>query len=313
MEYDSDTLTQSPHRPAVAHRRAGALANKRSVTLGIVKQFVLLVGGAALIGAVIAVLLWNDLGPGPIDAFIAGIHSRTGLPISGAIWITFGVINAVAWAMGRRPGVGTLLAPLVAGLVIEVVLSALDSVERADMLVARVGLQVVAIGLVGIGVGAMIASRLGAGPPELLASALSDRTGLRESVTRTGFEVGCLIVAVPLGGPVGLGTLLVAVLIGPAVLYGRRVVDAALATPSRRPRQYAPCRDRDLVDAGSADARTGAHSRGLGHTTQTQEPRHDDRRACRRSDEDAFPRHQRRLTHHRATRLLRRQHRPSLS
>jgi uncharacterized membrane protein YczE len=313
MKRYSDTLMPPPHETAVAHGPAGALVTRRPVALGVVNQFALLVGGAALIGAVIAVLLWNDLGPGPVDAFIAGIHSRTGLPISGAIWITFGVINAVAWAMGRRPGVGTLLAPLVAGLVIEVVLSALDNVERADMLVARVALQVVAIGLVGIGVGAMIASRLGAGPPELLASALSDRTGLRESVTRTGFEVSCLIVAVPLGGPVGLGTLLVAVLIGPAVLHGRRVVDGALAAPGRRRRQYARCRDRENVDGASAGAETGAHSRRLGQATQTQEPCHDDRRARRHSDEDAVPRHQRRLAHHRATRLLRRQHRPRLS
>jgi uncharacterized membrane protein YczE len=230
MEHDSITSTPAFSEPIVTDDRTDVPVDRPpTVALGPPLQLALLVGGAALIGILVALLLWNDLGPGPIDAFVVGIHSHTGLSISGAIWITFGLMNLVAWAMGRRPGIGTLLAPIVAGFVIEVVLSILDNFGPPDLIATRIALQIVAIGVAGIGVGAMVASRLGAGPPELLASALSDRTGVSESITRMGFEVSCLLAALLLGGPVGFGTILFAALIGPAVGRGCRIVDAALA------------------------------------------------------------------------------------
>jgi len=230
MEHDSATPTTAFSEPIVMDDRTDASVDRPpKLALGLPLQLALLVGGATLIGILVALLLWNDLGPGPIDAFVVGIHSHTGLSISGAIWITFGLVNLVAWVIGRRPGIGTLLAPIVAGFVIEVVLSLLDNFDPPNLIATRIALQIVAIGVVGIGVGAMVASRLGAGPPELLAGALSDRTGVSESITRMGFEVSCLLAAMLLGGPIGFGTILVAALIGPAVGRGCRIVDTALA------------------------------------------------------------------------------------
>ncbi|MGE5210944.1 MAG: hypothetical protein ACM3MM_06745, partial [Acidobacteriota bacterium] len=61
----------------------------------------------------------------------------------------------------------------------------------------------------------------------LLASAASDRTGRPEPRIRMAFELAWLAVGVVLGGPIGLGTVLVALAIGPAVAVGYRAVDAA--------------------------------------------------------------------------------------
>lgn len=280
------------------------------VILGMPTRLALLTSGAALIGLVIAVLVWNDLGPGPIDAFVVGVHTHTGLPISVSIWALFGLVNAIAWALGRRPGIGTLVAPIVAGFIIEFVLAALSAHGPADALVVRVGLQVGGIAVVGVGVGAMVASKLGAGPPELLAAALADRTGMPESMTRTGFEVSCLAGALLLGGPVGLGTLIVAALIGPAVVRGCRLVDATLAAASRRRPQYARRRDRDPVDVAPSTAGARTVDRAPEHPMYGQEPHHDDRRERPRCRDATVPRHQRRLPHHRTPGLLRRAHRP---
>ncbi len=48
------------------------------------------------------------------------------------------------------------------------------------------------------------------------------------------FELTWLAVGVMLGGPIGVGTVLVALTIGPAVAVGSRAVDAAAVNCSAR-------------------------------------------------------------------------------
>jgi uncharacterized membrane protein YczE len=87
--------------------------------------------------------------------------------------------------------------------------------------------------VVGLGAGAVIASGLGAGMGELLATAASDRTGKAEALMRTGFELTWLVSGVALGGTAGLGTVIVAVMIGSSVRLGYRTMTAAV-NPLRR-------------------------------------------------------------------------------
>jgi len=102
-----------------------------------------------------------------------------------------------------------------------------DGFEPPDAFVRVAMIHVAAVVVVGLGAGALIVSRLGAGSGELLASAASDRTGRPEPGLRMAFELTWLGVGVVLGGPIGVGTVLVALTIGPAVAVGYRAVDAA--------------------------------------------------------------------------------------
>jgi uncharacterized protein len=105
-----------------------------------------------------------------------------------------------------------------------------------DSLLARLVIHVIAICLLGLGAGALIVSRLGAGSGELLSAAASDRTGRPEPRVRMVIELTWLAVGVALGGPVGLGTIIVALTIGPAVAVGYRFVDGAVVTTTQRSR-----------------------------------------------------------------------------
>jgi uncharacterized membrane protein YczE len=77
-------------------------------------------------------------------------------------------------------------------------------------------------------------SGLGAGSGELLAAAASDRVGRPESLVRPMFEATWIIVGVALGGPAGLGTVLVAVFVGPSVARGYGLVDRLAARSVQR-------------------------------------------------------------------------------
>jgi uncharacterized membrane protein YczE len=187
----------------------------------------LLVVGSVVIAAGVAVMLWTRLGPGPLDVFIGAVRVRTGLSLTLAVWLVMASLIGVAWLLGRRPGPGTLASPLIAGPAMQAFFSLLDGIEPPDAFVLVTAIHVAAVFVVGLGAGALIVSRLGAGSGELLASAASDRTGRAEPGIRMAFELTWLGVGVLLGGPIGVGTVLVALTIGPAVAVGYRAVDAA--------------------------------------------------------------------------------------
>ncbi len=140
----------------------------------------LLVVGSVVIAAGVAVMLWTDLGPGPLDVFIGAVRVRTGLSLTLAVWLVIAALVGVAWLLGRRPGPGTVASPLIVGPVMQAMVSGLDGIDppRAFVLVAAI--HVAAVFVVGLGAGALIVSGLGAGSGELLASAASGRTGRPE-------------------------------------------------------------------------------------------------------------------------------------
>ncbi|MEY2957927.1 MAG: hypothetical protein RLZZ01_495 [Actinomycetota bacterium] len=192
-------------------------------------RVLLFVAGSIAIAVAVGVMFWNDIGPGPFDVFVGAVHERTGLPLAVALWVVVGVLVAIAWALGRRPGPGTLIGPLLVGPVLQFVVTVLESVDRPDELFVALLVQAMAIVLIGLGAGSLIVSGLGAGTGELLAAAASDRTGRPEARVRGAFEIAWLLLGIVLGGPIGVGTVIVAVAIGPAVATGYRLVDTAVS------------------------------------------------------------------------------------
>jgi uncharacterized membrane protein YczE len=231
----------TPARSTRALSRSGAIAvalasapavraMRFSVRLG------LLVTGALAIAVAVAVMLWTGLGPGPLDVFIGAVRVHTGLPLGLAVWLVVGSMILLSWVLGRRPGPGTLVSPLIVGAAMQIVAGVLEPIGVPDALLARIVIHVTAICVLGLGAGALIVSRLGAGSGELLSAAASDRTGRPEPRVRMAIELTWLAVGVALGGPVGLGTIIVALTIGPAVAVGHRFVDGAVVTTTHRSR-----------------------------------------------------------------------------
>jgi len=202
----------------------------RRRALRITRSVAVHVTGCVILSAAVGLMLWNDFGPGPLDVFIVAVTDRTGLPLAIALWLTIGSLLMLAWAMGRRPGVGSILGPLVIGPAIQIFVSVFDAYEAPTAFAAKVGVQLFALVFVGIGAGAIIASGLGAGMGELLAQAGADKSGQPPQLVRAGCELTWLGAGVLLGGPVGVGTLIAAVAIGPAVGRGSLFVSGVLGS-----------------------------------------------------------------------------------
>jgi uncharacterized membrane protein YczE len=210
--------------------------------LAFTSRVAILIAGAFTIGLSVAVMLWNNLGAGPLDVFIGALRAHTGLPLAVAVWLTVGTLISIAWLLGRRPGPGTVLAPFIVAPIMQTALAALRTIEPADVLAIRIVIHMLAIGALGVGAGAVVTSGLGAGTGELLTSATAARVGHKELHVRACLELTWVTIGVLLGGPAGVGTILVAFLIGPSVARGRRIVNAATSRARKQvatTRQYA--------------------------------------------------------------------------
>jgi uncharacterized membrane protein YczE len=74
--------------------------------------------------------------------------------------------------------------------------------------------------LFGIGSALYLGAWLGAGPRDSLMVVIGRRTGIRLGVVRAGIELCALAAGFALGGTIGVGTLVFALGIGPALEGG---------------------------------------------------------------------------------------------
>jgi uncharacterized membrane protein YczE len=181
--------------------------------------------------------LESRLGLPPWDVLHQGIANHTPLSFGIANEAVAVVVVALVWLLGARIGPGTVANAVLIGLFV-FGLQHLDLVQRlaAWPLGARVALLFAGLGLFGAGSGAYIGADFGAGPRDSLMLVGSLRTGVRIGVVRAAIEGSVLVAGFLMGGTIGVGTVLFAALIGPAVeasfwLVGRLGLAAVASRP----------------------------------------------------------------------------------
>ncbi|MEO7586814.1 MAG: hypothetical protein ABIS84_02165 [Arachnia sp.] len=179
-------------------------------------RFAQLLGGLALFGTSIALIVHAELGVMPWTVLEQGLTNAVGLSIG--VWsVLVGLLLlAVSMWLGLRPGVGTLLNIVLVGLTIDAVLAVLPPLEGLPL---RVGALVLGIALNGVATGAYIGAGLGHGPRDGLVTSLAGRTGRTLRLTRTVVEIGVVVLGVVLGGQLGAGTVVFALAIGPLMHF----------------------------------------------------------------------------------------------
>lgn len=190
--------------------------------------------GLVLFGFAITFMLESRLGLPPWDVLQLGIGRHTGTSL-GTVGIVVGLgIVAITWLAGTPPGFGTIANVVVIGIAINVLTSmaTFQTLSRSSAPV-RVSLLVAGILLFGVASALYIGAGLGAGPRDSLMLLLSRRTGRRIGLVRGVMEGTVLVVGIALGGVAGIGTLALAVFVGPVVeLAFWSILKMGLAAPA---------------------------------------------------------------------------------
>jgi uncharacterized protein len=193
-----------------------------------ISQLIQLVVSCAVLGVGVGVLLRTALGSDGYSTFVNGASIALHLPFVAVNCALGVVLVAVAWARGVRPGIGTVVQPVLVGMVVSATM-ALTPIPHG--LGVRLTLLVAAFAVVAAGVAGYLGSATGAGPTEAAALAFDPPLPFRWSysvVQGVGAVTGWL-----LGAAVGPGTIAVIVLLGPAVDVVGRLLPAASFEPVR--------------------------------------------------------------------------------
>ena len=177
-------------------------------------QLARLLPGLWLFGTGEACLVHARLGNSPWTVLAQGVSKHTTLAIGGATIVISFIVLLLWIPLRQRPGLGTVMNALVIGFAIDAMLPVLPG---PGSIVGRLAFVLLGIALVGIGSGLYLTARLGPGPRDGLMMGLHFRTGRSLRLLRTFIEGTALLIGFALGGQVGLGTVLFALLVGPAV------------------------------------------------------------------------------------------------
>jgi len=177
--------------------------------------------GLFLFALAIVFQLESELGLSPWDVLHQGIAEHTPLSFGAANVVVGVVVMAVAWALGATIGFATVANSVLVGAFVQALtaIGAVDSLAD-DPLGVRIALLVVAMPIYGVASALYLGAGMGAGPRDSLMVVVGARTHRRLGVVRAGIELLALAVGFALGGTVGIGTVVFAVSIGPALEAG---------------------------------------------------------------------------------------------
>lgn len=210
-------LTRAARYTRLRHAPLANLSPREQLRAGkLPRRLTQLMIGLTLYGLSMAMMIRGALGLDPWDVFHAGLASRVPLTFGQVTIVVGALVLLLWWPLRQWPGFGTIANVVVIGVAADVGLGLLST---PDAIWARGLLLAFGIVLNGLAGGLYIGSQLGPGPRDGLMTGFARRTGLSIRVVRTTIEIVVLVVGWVLGGPVGVGTVLYAVTIGPLVQF----------------------------------------------------------------------------------------------
>ncbi|MFB9233011.1 YitT family protein [Pseudohalocynthiibacter aestuariivivens] len=189
---------------------------------------VFLVIGLILFGLGEALIIAAGVGVSPWIVFAQGITIVTGWSIGFATFI-ISLFVLFCWIPLRQtPGIGTILNAIIIALVLDF---SLPYLPTYDSLALKVSEAMTGILVTGFGGGLYLIANLGAGPRDGLMTGLQTLTNLPIAWVRSGLELSVVSVGWALGGSVGIGTVLFALGIGPAVAASMYGLESVFSRP----------------------------------------------------------------------------------
>ena len=182
-----------------------------------ISTFLFLCFGLTLFGLGEGLLIVSFTGASPWTVLAEGISLNVDFSIGTVtFFISLGVL--FLWLfLNQKPGIGTLLNALIVAVMIDVSIALIPTPENY---ISQLFLAIFAVLIVGLGSGFYLVANLGPGPRDGLMTGIQRKTNLPNAGVRAFLEITVVSIGWYLGGTVGIGTLLFAFGIGPAVALG---------------------------------------------------------------------------------------------
>lgn len=185
--------------------------------------------GIALISLGITICNLGEVGVDPFTAMNMGISERLGLPFGTfQLFMNLAILIAVFTLDSSQLGIGTLINMVAVGYLIEFFTWVLTPLPLIGGLVGGAMHLVVGTLVFTLGVSMYMKTRMGVSPIDAIAPIAAKRLPFSFTVCRMAQDILVMVIALVIGGPVGVFTIVSAFCIGPLITLWNRTASLPL-------------------------------------------------------------------------------------
>jgi uncharacterized protein len=190
---------------------------------------IFLLWGLCLFGLGIVMTVKSNLGTGPWDALHLGLINYIPVTLGQVSQLTGVVVIALSALLGINPGWGTIANMYFIGVFIDLFMAS-PWVPVPGHWFAQLAMLLGGVLVIGWGSFFYLSAAFGAGPRDSFMVGAILKTGWPVWIVRTALETSVAVGGYLLGGPIGIGTVIVSFALGPSIqlaftIMGKRVQD----------------------------------------------------------------------------------------
>jgi len=199
-------------------------------------KYILIFIGFLFVSSGLAFILRSQLGMGPWGALEVALSSITGLSVGRLAQIISLCLIVVAWLMGIKPSLTTILNMVFIGQFLDMFLLI---IPVSNGLFFNILFFVIGILIYSFGISMYMknAKNDGPGPREGFMLALSNKLKISLRVARIIIDISVLVSAFVLKGPIGFGTIIFAFSAGPLIQFFLKISGYKVSQTSKKNEQ----------------------------------------------------------------------------
>lgn len=195
--------------------------------------------GLCIMGLGIALNAISNFGAGPWDAVNIGVSYHLNLSVGTCMNIV-AVLNIIIGGILNKeiPKITPLITSLVLGACVDLgffVFNGLDAITPASQFI----LFLISLPIISLGISIYLVSGLPCTPLDYFMLAIKSKFNLSLMTGKIVSECSGLVIALLLGGPVGLGSIIIIFTIGPMMqflhIYTKKVLEKLTLSPDTLP------------------------------------------------------------------------------
>lgn len=181
------------------------------------KSLLIFLLGILIMTLGVSLTVKSEVGAGAYDSINFGLANLFKINVSIAIWITSFIVVVIASILRRKsPKLTTFITAIIVGSSTDMWVMMIKNIS-VNTIFEKVFAFSIGICLVATGVAIYIIPKLPANPTDDLMVALTEEKGISIMKAKLTIDTICIIIAFALKGPIGIGTIIATISIGPLI------------------------------------------------------------------------------------------------
>lgn len=187
------------------------------------KKFISFIVGIIVLTLGVRIMYITGLGVGPWDSINIGLANMFNTEISKVLLVTSAIVIVISYFLSKTiPSIFTLATVLLIGYSLDIWTYVIGS----DLVLFSNIYLVFIIGMLisSFGIALYLSSSFPQNPIDFFAISIKGALGVKIGTAKLITDFLCIIVAVLIKGPIGIGTVMACILIGPTINFINKVL-----------------------------------------------------------------------------------------